>query len=79
MRASGDALLPDVAKWLESVPADFRGRLAQAGLIDRERAGGLGVLVETDPKGKVTGGHLIVNCKRTSWPTPRPAGCASLN
>ena len=58
LRASGDALTADLSKWLEGVPADFRARLAEAGLIDRERAGVLAVLLETDAAGKVTGGHL---------------------
>lgn len=46
VRASGDALPADLLKWLEQVPADFRRRLADAGLIDRDRAGGLRPLME---------------------------------
>jgi len=58
IRQSGDALPADLLKWLEAVPADFRQRLADAGLIDRERAGGLAALMMLDEDNKVTGGHL---------------------
>jgi len=33
IRQGGEALPADMLKWLEAVPADFRQRLAQAGLI----------------------------------------------
>lgn len=60
IRVSGDALPADLLKWLEQAPAGFRQRLAGAGLIDRDRAGGLAPLMELDAEGKVTGGHLAV-------------------
>jgi len=55
VRFSGDALPPDLLRWLENVPADFRQRLADAGLIDRDRAGGLRPLLELDGTGKIIG------------------------
>ncbi len=58
VRQSGDALPADLLKWLESVPGDFRRRLADAGLIDRERAGGMAPLMALGADGKVIGGHL---------------------
>ena len=58
VRQSGDALPADMLKWLEAVPADFRQRLADAGLIDKDRAGGLRPLMVLDAEDKVTGGHL---------------------
>ena len=58
VRQSGDALPADLLKWLESVPADFRQRLAEADLIDRDRAGGMAALMVLDADDKVTGGHL---------------------
>ena len=58
VRQSGDTLPADLLKWLESVPGDFRRRLAEAGLIDRERAGGMAALMMLGADGKVIGGHL---------------------
>ena len=58
VRESGDALPADMLRWLEQVSADFRKRLADAGLIDRDRAGGLAPLMVLDADGKVAGGHL---------------------
>ena len=58
IKQSGDALPADLLKWLESVPADFRQRLADADLIDRDRAGGMAALMVLDDKRKVIGGHL---------------------
>jgi integrase len=58
VRASGDALPADLLKWLEQVPADFRQRLADAGLIDADRVGGVVPLLTLDDSGQVTGGHL---------------------
>ena len=58
VRQAGDALPADLLRWLEAVPADFRQRLADAGLIDRDRVGGLRPLVELDARGKLVGGHL---------------------
>ncbi len=58
VRASGDALSPDLLRWLENVPASFRAKLAKTDLIDAERAGGLKPLLELDAEGKVMGGHL---------------------
>jgi len=60
IRVSGDALPADVLKWIEQVPVNFRHRLVGAGLVDRDRAGGLVPLMELDARGKVTGGHLAV-------------------
>ena len=58
IRQSGDALPADMLKWLEAVPADFRQRLADAGLIDKDRAGGMAALMVLDENDKITGGHL---------------------
>jgi integrase len=58
LRMAGDPLPGDMLKWLEQVPSAFRERLAAAGLIDRDRVGGLVPLLELDATGKVTGGHL---------------------
>ena len=58
VRQSGDALPADLLKWLESVPADFRQRLAEAGLIDKERAGGMAALMVLNAESKIIGGHL---------------------
>ena len=58
VRVSGDALPAELLRWLEAVPADFRQRLAEAGLIDRARAGGLVPLMDLDTESKVVGGHL---------------------
>ena len=58
VRTSGDALPADLLKWLEQVPADFRLRLAEAGLIERERVGGISPLMTLDADGNVIGGHL---------------------
>ncbi len=58
VRGSGDALPADLLQWLESVPVAFRERLADAGLLDRDRIGGIAPLLQVDTKGNVTGGHL---------------------
>ncbi len=58
LRVSGDTLPADMLKWLEGLPADFRERLVEAGLIDRERAGGIAPLMMLDAKRKIIGGHV---------------------
>ncbi len=58
VRVSGDSLPADLLRWLEDLPGRFRERLADAGLIDRQRAGGLAPLMELDADDNVTGGHL---------------------
>jgi len=58
VKVSGDALPADLLRWLEDLPDTFRQRLADAGLIDPERAGGLAALMVLDDKGKIIGGHL---------------------
>jgi len=63
---SGDTLPAELLRWLEQVPADFRGRLAEAGLIDRERAGGLATIMELDDEGDVTVAGVTPTCVRRS-------------
>jgi integrase len=58
VRQSGDSLPADLLRWLEQIPSAFRAKLAEVGLIDKDRAGGLRPLVETDRSGQVIGGHL---------------------
>jgi len=58
VRQSGDALPADLLKWLEAVPSDFRQRLVDVALIDKDRAGGLRPLMELDAQGHIVGGHL---------------------
>ena len=58
VRQSGDTLPADLLKWLESVPMDFRRRLAKAGLIDEDRAGGMAPVMMLDAQSKIVGGHL---------------------
>ena len=58
VQASGDSLPAELLRWLEAVPIAFRERLAEFGLIDRERVGGLAALVMVDDANKIIGGHL---------------------
>ena len=78
VRQSGDALPADLLKWLESVPGDFRRRLAKAGLIDRERAGGMAALMALDAEGKVIGGHLADFMADAEARGVSPLQCATL-
>lgn len=58
IRTAGDALPSDLLRWLEQIPAAIRGDLAKAGLIEKDRAGGLRPLMELDGEHNIIGGHL---------------------